>query len=99
MCICERMGLVGPGFVAGTAALALLLAAEVAAATAVVSEAALIYIARLRNLWIRLATIALQAALTVGFMLAARRDGPDPLVQAAGAAAAPANSLGCATLA
>ena len=37
------MGLVGPEFVGGTAALAFLLAAEVVAATAAVSEAALIY--------------------------------------------------------
>ncbi|MCQ1819849.1 lipopolysaccharide biosynthesis protein, partial [Escherichia coli] len=37
------MGLVGPNFVGGTGALALLLAAEVVASTAVVSEAALIY--------------------------------------------------------
>ncbi len=93
------MGLVGPGFVAGTAALGLLLAAEVAAATAVVSEAALIYIARVRNLWISLGTIALQATLTVGFMFAARRAELDPLMQAAGAAAALAIALGCASLA
>jgi hypothetical protein len=92
------MGLVGPGFVAGTAALALLLTAEVAAAPAVVSEAALIYVARLRNLWISLATIVLQGALTVGFMLAARRAGADPLMQAAGAAGALAIALACASL-
>lgn len=65
------MGLVGPNFVGGTGALALLLAAEVVAATAVVAEAALIYVARMRNLWISLTTIALQAALTVGAMLLA----------------------------
>ncbi|WP_420806442.1 lipopolysaccharide biosynthesis protein [Novosphingobium fuchskuhlense] len=92
------MGLVGPGFVAGTAALALLLTAEVAAAPAVVSEAALIYVARLRNLWISLGMIALQGVLTVGFMLAARRAGLDPLVQAAGAAAALAIALACASV-
>ena len=46
------IGLVGPTFVGGTAALAFLLAAEVVAATAVVSEAALIYAARLRNLFV-----------------------------------------------
>ena len=44
------MGLVGPAFVAGTAALAFLLAAEVVAATAAVSEAALVYVARHRNM-------------------------------------------------
>ena len=44
------MGLLGPEFVGGTGALAFLLAAEVVAATAVVSEAALVYVARMRNL-------------------------------------------------
>ncbi len=87
------MGLVGPEFVGGTGALAFLLIAEVVAATAVVSEAALIYVARIKNLWVSLATISLQAALTVVFMIAIeqnnlpdpylaarRRDGPDALV-------------------
>ncbi len=66
------MGLVGPLFVGGTGALAFLLAAEVAAATAVVSEAALIYVARIRNLWISLATIVVQAGLTLAFIEIAR---------------------------
>ena len=48
------MGLVGPAFVAGTAALAFLLAAEVVAAMAAVSEAALIYVARHRNMLLEL---------------------------------------------
>ncbi|KRA82755.1 lipopolysaccharide biosynthesis protein [Altererythrobacter sp. Root672] len=65
------MGLVGPHFVGATGALGFLLAAEVVAATAVVSEAALIYVARLRNLWVSFGTIALQAGLTVGAMLLA----------------------------
>src|SRR3546814_9676553 len=51
------MGLVGPNFVGGNGALAFLLLAEVVAATAVVSEAALVYVARKRNLAISLATI------------------------------------------
>ena len=59
------MGLVGPEFVGGTGALAFLLVAEVVAATAVVSEAVLVYVARVRNLWISIGTIALQAVLTV----------------------------------
>jgi O-antigen/teichoic acid export membrane protein len=59
------MGLVGRDFVGGTGALSLLLAAEVAAATAVVSEAALIYVAPLRNLAISIATIVIQAVLTI----------------------------------
>ena len=44
--------------------------AEVVAATAVVSEAALIYVARMRNLAVSIGTICLQAVLTVGAMLA-----------------------------
>lgn len=63
------MGLVGPNFVGGTGALAFLLAAEVVAATAVVSEAALVYVARKRNLAISLGTIAFQAVLTVALIL------------------------------
>lgn len=62
------MGLVGPLFVAGTAALCFLLAAEVLAATAVVSEAALIYVARMQNLWVSLATLLVQALATVGLI-------------------------------
>ena len=59
------MGLVGPSFVGGTGALAVLLAAEAIAATAVVSEAALIYLAPNRNLLISVAMIAIQAVLSV----------------------------------
>ena len=59
------MGLVGPHFVGGTGALGFLLLAEVVAATAVISEAALIYVARLRNLWVSVGAISLQAVLTV----------------------------------
>jgi len=66
------MGLVGPAFVAGTAALAFLLAAEVVAAMAAVSEAALIYVARHRNMWISLAMVALQAILSVVLILVMR---------------------------
>lgn len=59
------MGLVGPEFVGGTAAMAFLLAAEVAAATAVVSESALVYMARHRNLILSLAMLALQVVLSL----------------------------------
>jgi O-antigen/teichoic acid export membrane protein len=69
------MGLVGPTFVGGTAALVCLLVAEVLASPAVVSEAALVYLAPLRNLWLSLAMIALQAALTILFILAGRKLG------------------------
>ena len=66
------MGLVGPTFVGGTGALAVLLAAEAIAATAVVSEAALIYIAPWRNLLISIAMIAIQAVLSVVLVYAIR---------------------------
>lgn len=62
------MGLVGPNFVGGTGALAFLLLAEVVAATAVVSEAALVYMARVKNLFISLGTIAFQIAITIGLI-------------------------------
>ena len=69
------MGLVGAGFVAGTAALGFLLAAEVVAATAAVSEAALIYTARHRNMVISLAMIALEAALAALLIVGMRKLG------------------------
>nr|WP_294168070.1 oligosaccharide flippase family protein [uncultured Sphingomonas sp.] len=69
------MGLVGPEFVAGAAALAFLLAAEVVAATATTSEAALIYLARHRNMVLSLLMIAFQAAATVALILLMRRLG------------------------
>ena len=92
------MGLVGPNFVGGTGALGFLLLAEVVAATAVVSEAALIYVARLRNLSVSLATIALQAALTVAAMLIADRFGWSDGWRAAAAAAALMLALGVSSL-
>ncbi|QJQ33562.1 lipopolysaccharide biosynthesis protein [Sphingomonas lacunae] len=64
------MGLAGPGFVAGAGALALLLAAEVVASTAVTSEAALVYLAPRRNLIYSLAMITLQGALSVALCYA-----------------------------
>ena len=67
------MGLVGPEFVAGTAALAFLLFAEVVAATAAVSEGALVYVARIRNLLISLLMVATQAALTVAIIMGVAR--------------------------
>lgn len=82
------MGLVGPNFVGGTGALAFLLAAEVVAATAVVSEAALVYMARHRNLMISLGMIAVQAALSFAFILTARDMGWSDLHVAAGPALA-----------
>ena len=92
------MGLVGPNFVGGTGALAFLLAAEVVAATAVVSEAALIYVARVRNLWISIATIAFQAVLTVGLILLVETMDYPEAFKAAAAAIALMIALGLASL-
>ena len=93
------MGLVGPDFVGGTGALAFLLAAEVVAALAVVSESALVYMARGRNLWISIATIALQAALTVAALVAMSRAGLAGPYFAAGAAGALLVALAFASVA
>lgn len=82
------MGLWGPAYVAGTAALAFLLAAEVAASMAVVSESVLVYIARKRNLAISVGIIALQAVLTIAFIKIAQAQGLGRGFQAAGAAGA-----------
>ncbi|WP_413629783.1 lipopolysaccharide biosynthesis protein [Novosphingobium sp. JCM 18896] len=92
------MGLVGPHFVGGTGALAFLLAAEVVAATAVVADSALIYMARMKNLAISLLTIAIQAGLTVGGILLVDDLGLDQLYRAAAAAAALMLSLAIASV-
>ncbi len=92
------MGLVGPHFVGGTGALAFLLLGEVAAATAVVSEAVLIYIARMRNLIVSLATIALQGLLTVGGILLVKRLGLGELYRDAAAAISLMLALGIASI-
>ena len=92
------MGLVGPQFVGGTAALAFLLAAEVIAATAAVSEAALVYVARHRNLMISTLMILVQALLTVGLIVGIRELGWPQAYQAAGAALALALALGLASI-
>ena len=68
------MGLVGSGFTGGTAMLGFLLAAEVIAATAVVSEAALIYVARKRNMIISLIMLALEAGLAAALILIMRNE-------------------------
>jgi O-antigen/teichoic acid export membrane protein len=92
------MGLVGAAFIGGTAALAFLLGAEVVAATAAVSEAALVYVARHRNLLISLLMIAVQAVLTVAFLFTLRAlDWPEAY-QAASAAVALMLALGFASV-
>jgi O-antigen/teichoic acid export membrane protein len=96
------MGLVGPQFVGGTAALAFLLAAEVIAATAAVSESALVYVARHRNLIISTLMIAVQAVLTIGIIKAMPLlpipAGGLQAYQAAGAALALALALAVASI-
>lgn len=92
------MGLGGPDFVGGTGALAFLLAAEVVAATAVVSEAALVYVARVQNLLISLLTFTLQAALTLGGIKLVTEIGLNDNFRAAAAAAALMLSLGASSV-
>lgn len=92
------MGLWGPDYVAGTAALAFLLAAEVVASMAVVSESVLVYIARKRNLAVSVGIIALQAGLTVALILAARNAGLGAGYEAAGAAGALMLALAASSL-
>ena len=91
-------GLLGPQFVGGALALACLLAAEVLASTAVVSESALVYIARHRNLMISLLSIAVQAGLSFVFILYIRAAGLPDMVMAAAPALALAIGLGLSSL-
>lgn len=88
------MGLVGPAFVAGTGALIILLAAEVVAATAAVSETALVYVARHRNLMISTGVIGTQVVLSFLFIETARAIGLPQTFQAAGPALALMVALG-----
>ena len=93
------LGLVGAGFVAGTAALGFLLAAEVVAATGAVSEAALIYTARHRNMVISLTMIALEAGLAALLIVGMRKLGWPIMWQATGPAIALALALAFAAVA
>ncbi len=92
------MGIVGPQFVAGTAALAFLLAGEVLASTGAVCESALVYTARHRNLLISIAMLAFQIALSFAIVFALRALGRPVAWQAAGVAAALAISLGLTSI-
>jgi O-antigen/teichoic acid export membrane protein len=93
------MGLVGPAFVSGTAALAFLLFAEVVAAMAAVSEGALIYVARHRNMLISIAMLALEAGLAVALIIV-MRDAKLPVMwQATGPAIGLLLALGFAAVA
>ena len=79
--------------------LGFLLAAEVIAAAAVVSEAALIYVARKRNMLISLVMLALEAGLAVALILIMRKEGLPQAFQATGPAIALCVALGFASLA
>jgi O-antigen/teichoic acid export membrane protein len=97
------MGLVGPAFVAGTAALAFLLGAEVVAAMAAVSEAALIYVARHLNMWLSLGMLVLEILLAIGLIFVIRAVHPvaDPrndMFAATAPAIALALALACAAV-
>lgn len=93
------MGVVGPQFVAGTAALAFLLIAEALASPGAVSESALVYIARHRNLMISVCVLAFQIGLSFALILAMRWAGWPINYQAAGVAVALMVALACGSLA
>lgn len=82
------MGVVGPQFVAGSAALGFLLTAEVLASTGAVCESALVYTARHRNLIISVLMLGVQIALSFALIVAMRRLGWPETWQAAGPAVA-----------
>ena len=69
------LGLLGPAFVTGSAALVVLLVAEVFATTGAVAESALVYVAPRRNMLISFATIAVEIVLCAGLLWAARAYG------------------------
>jgi O-antigen/teichoic acid export membrane protein len=92
------MGVIGPQFVAGTAALAFLLTAEVAASTGAVCESALVYIARMRNLAISLFMLGFQVALSFGLIFGMRAIGWPVNFQAAGPAVALLISLAISSI-
>ena len=92
------LGLMGEEFISGTGALAFLLAAEAVAATAAVSEAALVYVARHRNLIISALMVAVQAALSVALIVGIREAGLPMAYQAAGPAIALTLALALASV-
>lgn len=92
------MGLVGSGFTGGTAMLGFLLAAEVIAAAAVVSEAALIYVARTRNMVISLIMLAIEAGLATALILIMKSQGLPQAFQATGPAIGLCVALGFASI-
>ncbi len=93
------MALVGSAFTGGTAMLGFLLAAEVIAAAAVVSESALVYLDRNRNMVISLIMLALEAGLAVGLILVMEDEGLPQTFQATGPAIALCIALAFASFA
>jgi O-antigen/teichoic acid export membrane protein len=93
------MGLVGSGFTGGTAMVTFLLAAEVIASVAVVTEAALIYVARKRNMVISIIMLAMEAGLAAAFILIMKGEGLPLEYQATGPAMALCVALGFASIA
>jgi O-antigen/teichoic acid export membrane protein len=92
------MALVGSSFTGGTAMLAFLLSAEVIAAAAVVSEAALIYVARKRNMGISLVMLAIEAVLAAALILIMKDEGLPQAFQATGPAIALCVALAFASI-
>lgn len=92
------MGIVGPQFVAGTAALVFLLTAEVLASPGAVCETALVYTARHRNLLISAIMLAFQIGLSFALIFWMRGLGLPVAYQAAGPAIALMASLACTSV-
>ena len=92
------MGVVGPQFVSGAGALCFLLVAEVLAAKGAVSESALVYMARHRNLMLSLGLLLFQVGLSFALVAGMRRLGWPATWQAAGPAAALAISVSCSSV-
>jgi O-antigen/teichoic acid export membrane protein len=82
------MGVVGPEFVAGAAALVFLLTAEALASTGAVCESALVYVARMTNLAISALMLGVQVVLSLLFVSFARSAGWPMHWQAASVAVA-----------
>jgi len=92
------MGVVGPQFVVGATALVFLLGAEVIAVTGSVSESALVYIARKRNLVISLGVLGLQIGFSFLLIFAARAFAAPLAIQAAAPALALALAMGVGSI-
>lgn len=88
------MGVVGREFVSGAGALSFLLIAEVLAAKGAVSEAALVYIARHRNLMISIGLLTFQVVLSFALVFLMRSFGLPQNYAAVGPAMALCISVG-----